>query len=147
MTYLMTRSINQLPPQIRAIVGVLLGVPTGFVVMSIIRSLLPYQPPAGISAANGIQYNRWVESLPQEAYVYMLAAFLVAAMVAGAVSGYFVLGTRYKVASMFSGFLLLILAIGNFLAFNHPEWLTVASCIGFLVFGWLGGALVRKVFA
>jgi hypothetical protein len=141
----MTRSIDRLPPQIRAVAGVLIAVPLGFTTMMLIRGLLPYQPPAGIGAANGLQYNRWVESLPQEAYVYMLAAFLASAVVAGAVAGYFVLGTRYKVASVLSGFLLMILAIGNFLAFNHPEWLTYSACIGFLVFGWLGGALVRKI--
>ncbi len=140
----MTRSIDRLPPQLRAITGVLLGVSSGFVTMSIIRSMLPYQPPAGVGASNGLVYNRWVESLPQEGYAYMLAAFLAAALVAGMVSGYFVLGTRYKVASVLSGFLLLILAIGNFLAFNHPEWLTFASCIGFLAFGWLGGFFARR---
>ena len=141
----MTRIISQLPPQLRAIIGVLLGVAVGFAVMMFIRSLLPYQPPAGVDIQQAKAYNNWVSSLPTQGYVYYLFTFLASAMVAGIISGYFVLDTRYKIAVPLSGFLLLVLAIGNFLAFNHPTWLTSASCIGFVVFAWLGGAIVRGV--
>lgn len=142
----MTRIINQLPPQLRAVIGVLLGTTTGFAVMTAIRAVIPYQPPAGVSVTeNTGQYNKWIEGLPTEGYLYIFMAFMVSALVAGAIAGYFVLGTRYKIAPHLAGFILLILSVGNFLAFNHPEWLTYISCIGFPVVAWLGGWIVRRV--
>ena len=142
----MIRIINQVPPQLRAILGVFLGVAVGFVTMMFFRGLLAEQPPEGVTIQNIKAYNLWTASLSTQAYLYLLAAFCGGALVAGAVTGYLVLHTRYQIACILSGFLLLILTIGNFLAFNHPEWLTICACTGFVVFAWIGGWLVRLAF-
>ncbi|MEY3243190.1 MAG: hypothetical protein RIR11_4629 [Bacteroidota bacterium] len=142
----MIRIINQMPAQLRAIVGVFVGVAVGFAAMMFFRGLLAEQPPEGVTIQNIKAYNLWTASLSTQAYLYLLAAFCGAALIAGAVTGYFVLHTRYKIACILSGFLLLILTIGNFLAFNHPEWLTVGACTGFVAFAWIGGWFIRLAF-
>lgn len=135
-----------MPPQIRAIIAVLSGVTLGYINIYAFQVLGPYHPPAGIGLQNARAYNNWVSQLPTEAYVYFLISFLFAALVGGALAGYIVLHTRYQIASLMTGFLLMILAIGSFLAFNHPEWLSYSACIGFLLFAWIGGFIVRKLF-
>ena len=142
----MIRIINQMPTQLRAILGVILGVVVGFVTMMFLRGLLADQPPEGVTIQNTKAYNLWTASLSTKAYLYLLATFCSAATVGGAVTGFFVLNTRYKIACILSGFLLLILTIGNFLAFNHPEWLTICACIGFVAFAWIGGWFTRLAF-
>jgi uncharacterized membrane protein YhdT len=135
-----------MPPQIRAIIAVLSGVVLGYSIIYIFQVYGPYRPPEGIGLQNGYAYNNWVSTLSTSAYIYFLASYLIAAFLGGALSGYIVLGTRYQIASLLTGFLLLILAIGSFLAFNHPEWMSYSACIGFVVFGGLGGWVVRKIF-
>lgn len=134
-----------IPPQIRAILSVLTGIALGFSVMLLIQSLSPYQPPAGVSIETGAGFNRWVSSLPTDGYLSFLWSFLAGGFVGGAITGFIARKTRYVIAPLVTGFVLLILAIGGFLAFNHPEWLTYASCIGFMVSSALGGWLTRKI--
>jgi hypothetical protein len=143
--FLTIQNIKPMPPQIRAIIAVLSGVSLGYAIIYAFQILGPYHPPEGIGLQNGQAYNIWVSQLSTEAYIYFLVSFLIAALIGGALSGYLVLRTRYEVASLMTGFLLMILAIGSFLAFNHPEWLSYSACIGFLLFAWIGGYIVRKL--
>ena len=127
-----------------AIAGVLLGSTLGFLTILLLQGLSPINPPEGVSLQTGSAYNNWVSSLTTDAYLTILAIFLAGGLVAGIVAGLLVKGTPYKIASIMSGFILLILTIGKFLAFNHPEWLTYAACIGFMVISWLGGWITRR---
>lgn len=135
-----------MPPQIRAILAVLTGIVLGYSIIFLFQVLAPYHPPEGVGLQNAVEYNNWVSQLPDTAYIYFLVSYFVSALIGGAVTGYMVLRTPYQIGSLLTGFILLILAIGSFLAFNHPVWMTYSACIGFLVFAWAGGYLVRKFF-
>ncbi len=134
-----------IPPQIRAILGVLVGIAVGFLTMQTIQHFSPYQPPEGVSIESGSAFNEWVSSLSVEAYLYFMGSFFAAGLLGAFLTGWMTRGTRYTVAPLLTGFVLIILAIGVFLAFNHPEWLTYASCIGTMLFAAAGGWLGRRM--
>lgn len=134
-----------IPPQIRAIIAVLTGIIIGFAAMMAVQAFSPFQPPVGVSIDTGAAYNRWVSSLPVEGYAWFLFSYLISGLTGGAVAGFIARHTRYRIAPLVSGFVLLVLAIGNFLAFNHPEWVTYTACIGFMIAAWAGGWLGRRV--
>lgn len=133
-----------MPTQIRGILAVLAGILTGVLVIAAVGRLSPYHAPEGVGPENLGAYNRWVSELPTQAYLYVLASYLSGAFAAGGVTGWIARPTRYYFAPLIAGFILLIVGIGQFLAFSHPEWLTYSACIGFMVFAWLGGRLVRR---
>jgi hypothetical protein len=135
-----------MPPQIRAILGTFISIAGGFAAMRFLFAyILPFQPPAGVGPESGSAYNNWAQALPTEAHYWILGIFLLAAFVGGLIAGAFMLSTRYtSVGPLLSGFILLILGIGQFLAYNHPAWLTYAVCIGMVVTAWLGGQLVVR---
>lgn len=134
-----------IPPQLRAIAGVLVGIAVGFFTMQTIQHLSPYQPPDGVSIDSGSAFNDWVISLSVDAYLYFLGSFFAAGLIGPFLTGWFTRATRYTVAPLLAGFVLIILAIGLFLAFNHPEWLTYASCIGTMLCAAAGGWLGRRM--
>jgi hypothetical protein len=136
-----------MPPQIRAILGTFTSIAAGFAAMRLFFTyLLPFQPPPGVGPESGTAYNNWAQALPPEAHYWILGIFLMAAFVGGLIAGAFMLGTRYtNVGPLLTGFILLILGIGQFLAYNHPEWLTYAVCIGMVFTAWLGGQLVVRL--
>lgn len=135
-----------MPPQIRAIIAVLTGIVLGYSIIFLFQVVSPFHPPEGIGLQNAIAYNEWVSQLPTSAYLYFLISYFISALAGGAITGYMVLRTPYQIGSLVTGFTLLILAIGSFLAFNHPVWMTYSACIGFLVFSWAGGYIVRRIF-
>jgi hypothetical protein len=136
-----------MPPQIRAIIGTLTGIVGGFATMRLsFAYLLPFQPPPGVGPESGSAYNNWVQALPSEAHYWVLGIFLLSAFVAGVIATAWIIGTRYThVGPLLTGFVLLILGIGQFLAYNHPEWLTYAVCIGMVFSAWLGGQLLVRL--
>lgn len=122
-----------------------MGIAVGFMTMQAVQHFSPYQPPEGITIESGSAFNEWVGSLSVEAYLYFLGSFFAAGLTGSFVTGWMTRGTRYTVAPLLTGFVLIILAIGVFLAFNHPEWLTYASCIGTMLAAAAGGWLGRRM--
>jgi hypothetical protein len=133
-----------MPPELRAILSIFVGIIAGFFTVSGLETLSPWQPPAGVDPTSGIPYGRWVESLPTAAHQMYLGFFLISGLVGGFITQLIARGTRYYLAWV-TGFILIVLSVGKFMAYNHPEWLTYAICIGYMVAAWAGGRLVRWV--
>lgn len=137
----MAKSI-EVPPVLVAIGSVLAGVLIGGLVVAAVQALSPYKPPTDLSIYDTQKFSEWTASLPTAAYLYVLVSYLAGTLVGGFLTGYLNRRTPYKV-SWLTGFILIVFAVGNFLAYTHPAWLTYSSCIGMMVMaivgGWLGG--------
>lgn len=133
-----------MPPFIRAVLAVISGLVIGAAVILTIQSFSPYQPPMDVRPENSIEFSSWVKHLPTEAYLLVLLSYMVGAFVAGFVTKMIAPLEKLRI-DLLSGFILLVFAVGNFLAFPHPEWLTYTACIGFLVLAWLGGLLGKRL--
>jgi hypothetical protein len=132
-------------PQIRAILAIVAGVLAGGAVIAAIQSLSPYHPPEGVTPNNPTVFSEWTRSLPTAAYMYVLVSYLTGSFAGGFLTNLISRPTKYSPA-LITGFGLTIFAVGNFLAFTHPEWLTYSSCIGLPVLAWIGGWLSNVVF-
>ena len=127
---------------IRNIVAVLAGVTAGVILMNSIESFSPYQPPPGITYTSGEPpYLQWVRDLPTNAWVIILGSMLAASLVGGLVTN--IVTPRAVYPPLVTGFVILFFAIVKYMAFASPAWVTYVSCIGCILFGWIGGRLSR----
>jgi hypothetical protein len=131
-------------PTLRAILSVIGGVLAGGLVVTGIQSLSPYQAPPELRPnVNLSGFTDWVKNLPTEAYYWVLASYIVGCFVAGIATHLIGRPSGSRLA-WFTGLVLVVFSVGNFLAFPHPEWLTYSSCIGMPISASLGGALIGK---
>lgn len=134
---------TKVPPALRAIGGVLAGVLVGGLVIAGVQALSPYKPPTGLQPYETQKFSEWTASLPTEAYLYVLASYLAGTFVGGWLTGFITRSTPFQVAWL-TGFILMVFAVGNFLAYTHPEWLTYSACIGMMLMAILGGWIARR---
>jgi hypothetical protein len=123
---------------IRVIISVLVGVIVGFFTVPLLELSSPWQPPGGVGPSDGAVYAQWVAELPLAAYQMYLAFFMISGVVGGFVTHLIARHEKDKLAWV-TGFLLIVMAVGKFMAYNHPEWLTYAICIGYIAAAVLGG--------
>lgn len=121
----------------RKLGGILLGAIVGYVIVSAIEmiNLLLFKPPAGLDFKDPAAMARYIESLPQSAFVLVVVAWLIGAFV-GVVIATRV--ARWRVAGLIVGMLMIGATVSNFFRFNHPIWAIVAAVIGLLVAIWAG---------
>jgi uncharacterized protein YneF (UPF0154 family) len=137
------QDILDLPPIARIILSILAGVIAGVVLINIIDTFSPWQPPPGADYTSGTPpYQQWVQSLPNSAFVLILVSLLAGSILGGFVTGK--LSPRAKFPpQLVTGFTILFYVIVKYLAFPNPEWMSYSSVIGSMVFAWVGGWMAR----
>ncbi len=131
-------------PTLRAILSVVGGVLTGGLVVTGIQSLSPHQAPPELRPnVNLSGFTEWVKNLPNEAYYWVLASYIVGCLIAGIATHLIGRPSGSRLA-WFTGLVLVVFSVGNFLAFPHPAWMTYASCIGMPIAASFGGWLIRE---
>lgn len=131
-------------PTLRAIIAIVAGVIAGVSLMNGIQSFSPYQPPPGVSYTGGeTSYLLWVRNLTDSAWM-----IIIGSMLAGSLVGAFVTNKITPPANfppLITGFTVLFFGIVQYMAFASPAWVTYVSCIGCIVFAWIGGRLAPLI--
>lgn len=122
---------------LRKLGAIVLGAIAGYlIVMSIeMLNLVLFKPPANMNFSDSAALRSWIESLPQTAFILILVAWLVGALV-----GVWIATRvgRSPIPGIVVGLLLLGATISNFFRFPHPVWVMVAAVAGLLLIIWAG---------
>ena len=125
----------------RKIGATVLGLVAGYLIVMGIEmvNLTLFKPPAGLNFDDSAALRRWIESLPQTAFILLLVAWIAGTLVG------VVIATkvgRSHVPGLIVGALLFAATVSNFFRFPTPVWVMVAAVIGLLLVIW-GGTRVR----
>lgn len=133
-----------IPSGIRVVIAIIISVYAGGILMNLILGFAPYQPPPGVTYSSGSQeYIDWIRGLPVRAWQTILGAMIAGSLLAGFLVNKLSPPANFP-PSLIAGFCILFYGIVQYLAFYNPEWMTFASCIGCMAFGWLGGRIAGK---
>ena len=123
----------------RKIGATILGLIAGYLIVMGIEmvNLALFKPPAGMNFGDPVALRRWIESLPQTAFILIVVAWLVGALVGVTIATRV---GRSRVPGIIVGVLLLAATVANFFRFPHPVWVMAAAVIGLLVVTWAGTA-------
>jgi hypothetical protein len=122
---------------LRKLGGILLGAIVGYVIVSAIEmiNLVLFKPPGGLDFKDPGAMAKYIESLPESAFILVVVASLVGAF-AGVVIATRV--ARWRVAGLIVGMLMIGATVSNFFRFPHPIWAIVAAVAGLLAVIWAG---------
>jgi len=90
-----------------------------------------YPPPPGLKPEDSEGMAAHVAGLPTAALVCVLAGYLLGSIVGGTSAGFLARGAKGSV--IFTGFMLLVMALLNLMTIPHPTWFNVAVPIVFLI--------------
>jgi hypothetical protein len=137
------KELRRLPALARIILGIVIGVLTGVLAIGILDSYSPYQPPPGANYTTGVPlYQKWVQTLPDPAYMLALISLLYAALVGGFIARKLSPPSSYP-PEIIAGFAILFYEIVKFLAFPNPAWMSWSGVVGSMLFALLGGLIAR----
>jgi hypothetical protein len=133
--------MSKLHPLLRIIIALLLGIFISFCVILLADSINVALYPSKHISPTFDEMQKEINTLPWTAFLivsigYMLSSFF-GAYIAARISP-----EKYKlVVAMTIGFFLLLGGIVYSIAFPNPLWLSITSCISFMVFAYAGGKL------
>lgn len=128
---------------LRNVLGVVVGVLVGGVTIAMVQMLGHQVYPVTVN----IDFNdkeamaTFMQSLPTGSLLFVIVAYIVGSVVAGAVAAFIGRGARVRHA-LVAGAFLLIAGIINLMAIPHPLWFNLLTILVFLPAAWLGGRLV-----
>ena len=127
---------------LRKLLAILAGAVAGYLVVMTIEmlNLVLFKPPAGMNFGDPAAMRSWIESLPQTAFILILVAWLLGALV-----GVFIATRigRSPVPGIIVGVLLLAATVSNFFKFPHPAWVMVAAVVGLIAVTWFATRVRR----
>ena len=118
---------------IRKISAVVLGVVTAVILIIVIEALghAVYPPPGGLEITNTEAMRDYVMGLPIAALLFVMAAWLVAALVGGLLAC-FIAREKPLVYSAIVGGLVLLGTIINLISIPHPLWFSTISIVAII---------------
>jgi hypothetical protein len=127
---------------VRAIIGVIAGVVSAFVVILVIEALGALFAPAGVapSLKDEAAMRVYLAALPLSAHVVLLAAYLFGSMAGGVVAGR-MRGKRNSRVVWVVGALVLAATVANLVMIPHPLWFSIAAVVAIFI----GTALAGQV--
>lgn len=139
--------MNRVPPLARSVLAVIAGVVVGGLAVGLIEGLnyVLFPPPAGLSLSDPEALGRFAASLPTTAYAIVGLAFMLGALVGGAVAGW-VVGRRLVVPGIIVGVILAGSSVLNLVDPSlppHPTWMWAPALLA-APMGWLGAWLVAR---
>lgn len=127
----------------RAFAAIFAGLAAGFVSILLLEMLSPFHPPANIDPENPAQLAEWMQSLPGTAYLFLLLAYSLGALIGGFATNKVAAASPYRPA-LITGVGLAVTGFLNQMAMPHPLWFTIAAALVSLLGAWWGGRLVRR---
>lgn len=124
----------------RKILAVLAGILAAVVIVFVIEfiSSMVYPPPPGMDMSDMEAMKAHVQTLPTGAFIFVLAAWTIAAFVGGLVAGKIAKSNEVLFAWIVGG-VLLIASIANLVMIPHPVWFSVTGIVLILVATFMAG--------
>ena len=88
-------------------------------------------------------YLEWVRSLNTSAWTIIIVSMLTGSLIGAFVTNKITPPTNFP--PLITGFTILFFAIVRYMAFASPAWATYVSCVGCLLFAWIGGWLATRI--
>ena len=120
------------------IAGVLTGILLVFIGDGASHSLFP--PPAGINFHKREEFIKYISAIPAQAFILMLAFWLLAAFFGGFVSSK-INNANWRRSSIITGIILLAATVLNLFMIPHPLWMVISAVALTIPAAWLGGKL------
>jgi hypothetical protein len=132
-------------PRIKALLAVLGGIVTGFIVIIICEIFTSklFPSPKGLDFNNKDSVTAHMQSAPIAMYVSILIGYIIASFSAGYVTNFLSKNNKYKPA-MLTGVALMVFGILNMMELWHPSWFWVVSIVSYLIFAYLGGKMANQ---
>jgi hypothetical protein len=133
---------------LRNILAVLLGLVTGFVLITTAEYLASgqFQMPNSLKMEDKVGMAAWMNSLPNTAFFSLIGGYFVStllgSLVAAAVAGNRPTSRAYIVTAI-----LMVGGVFNFINIPHPTWVVMATIVGFIVAGLLGSMIGSRIWA
>jgi hypothetical protein len=128
--------------KVRSVVAVIVGALVAFILVAAIEALgwVFYPPPPGLDYNNPGQLRIYMQSLPLGAFLFVLAAWLIATFV-GAWVACFIARTRPLLFAGIIGALILAGTIANLLRISHPTWFSITAVVAIPLAAFLASRL------
>ncbi|MCF8303330.1 MAG: hypothetical protein K9I94_08675 [Bacteroidales bacterium] len=126
----------------RSILAIITGVIVGIIVIILIKVFGTFLYPANL-AKNVGEATTVIESLPQAALFYVLAAWGLGSFAGGLVSA-LIAKNNGTTHALIVGFGLLLVGLLWVLAIPHPMWFCIVGLLVMLPFAYLGGEVPGK---
>jgi ABC-type Na+ efflux pump permease subunit len=132
-------------PRIKALLAVLGGIVSGFIVIVIGEMLTSkfFTSPQGLNFEGKNAVTAHMQSASVSMYLSILLGYIIASFTAGYVTNFLSRNNKYKPA-MLAGVALMIFGILNMMELWHPTWFWVVSLPVYLVFAFLGGKMANS---
>jgi hypothetical protein len=79
------------------------------------------------------------KTMPTKGLLMVLAGYIVSSFMGGYLAARLSPEGKKQLGAFVVGFFLLLSGIVMFISIPHPLWLTIASCVSYLAFSYLGG--------
>jgi uncharacterized membrane protein YwzB len=134
-------------PRIKALLAVLCGIVSGFIVIVISEMLTSkfFTSLQGLNFEDKNAVTAHMQSASVSMFLSILLGYIIASFTAGYVTNFLSRNNKYKPA-MLAGVALMIFGILNMMELWHPNWFWVVSIPLYLVFAFLGGKMAIKKF-
>jgi hypothetical protein len=118
------------------------GAFSAFVVVAVVEAIghAIYAPATLPDLSDPEAVAAFVRSMPLGAFLFVLAAYVAATIVGGAVAAAISRRRAMPLAAVVGGLILLASAL-NFVAIPHPVWFIAATVVGVPLAAWLTGRL------
>jgi hypothetical protein len=120
----------------------LAGAFSAFVVVAVVEGIghAIYAPATLPDMSDSEAVAAFVRAMPLGAFLFVLAAYVVATIVGGVVAAALARRHAMRLATIVGG-LILLACIVNFVAIPHPAWFMAATLVGVPLAAWLTGRL------
>lgn len=129
------------------IFSILTGLVAGAIVIGLLEMVnhTMYPLPDGLDAANRDVFKDYIMTLPLTAFLFLLVAHGVGAMVGGFVASKMA-QVQKRGAAMFVGFILVLAGVLNLLSVPHPLWFSIADVLIYTPMALVGNELRASIF-
>jgi MFS family permease len=121
------------------------GAFAAFVVVAVVEGVghAIYAPAAMPDMSDPDAVAAFIGAMPLGAFLFVLAAYLLATMAGGALAA--ALARRHGMRlAIIVGALILTASVANFIALPHPAWFIVATLVGVPAAAWLTGMAASR---
>lgn len=129
------------------IFSILTGLVAGAIVIGLLEMVnhTMHPLPDGLDAANRDVFKDYIMTLPLTAFLFLLVAHGVGAMVGGFVASKMA-QVQKRGAAMFVGFILVLAGVLNLLSVPHPLWFSIADVLIYTPMALVGNELRASIF-
>jgi hypothetical protein len=133
--------ISKLHPLLRIMIALVMGVIISFCVISLAESVNAHYFPSQHINPSFEQMQKEISTSPWYAFLMVFFGYVLSSFFGAYVAARLSPAPRKLIVAMTIGFFLLLGGIVLFISMPHPIWLSIASCVAFMIFAYLGGKL------